>query len=212
MSNNTLLLSISKGQISEMPAVEYHGRIVVVDNERTAAKAVAYLNDQKIVGFDTETKPSFRKGRTNKVALMQIASEDICFLFRINHLGLFDDLKQFLENENIVKIGLSVKDDFHVLRRIAEVEPQSFIELQSYVKNYCIADASLQKIYGIVFGERISKGQRLSNWEAEELSEAQKQYAAIDAWSCLKLYKYMEAGEFDPSKSPYVKPEETIQE
>jgi ribonuclease D len=114
-----------------------------------------------------------------------------------------------LEDENIIKIGLSVHDDFNVMRRTCEIEPKGFIDLQTYVKQFHISDISLQKIYAILFGERISKNQRLTNWEAEALTEGQQQYAAIDAWACLKIYYYLRSGAFKPTESPYVvEPEE----
>lgn len=205
-------LAIPKETVSAMPTVRYEGGIQVVDTIDKARVALRELSRARIVGFDTETRPSFRKGRLHKVALMQLATDDFCFLFRLNKLGMFDQLKDFLQNPDITKIGLSVHDDFNVLGRSGEIAPQGFVELQSFVKQYSIADTSLQKIYAIVFGQRISKSQRLSNWEAEELSPEQQSYAAIDAWACLRLYRYLCDGGFDPSSSPYIAPEQPIQQ
>lgn len=205
-------LAIPKETVSAMPTVRYEGGIQVVDTIDKARVALRELSRARIVGFDTETRPSFRKGRLHKVALMQLATDDFCFLFRLNKLGMFDQLKDFLQNPDITKIGLSVHDDFNVLGRSGEIAPQGFVELQSFVKQYSIADTSLQKIYAIVFGQRISKSQRLSNWEAEELSPEQQSYAAIDAWACLRLYRYLCDGDFDPSSSPYIAPEPPIQQ
>lgn len=190
-----------------MPPVVYEGGILVVDTPDKARMALRELTRAKIVGFDTETRPSFKKGILYKVALMQLATDDFCFLFRLNILGVTDALVSFLNNPDIIKVGLSVHDDFQVLSRSAQIEPQGFIELQDFVKKYCIADNSLQKIFAIVFGQYISKGQRLSNWEAPELTVFQQNYAAIDAWACLKLYRYLSAGRFDPAASPYIVPE-----
>ena len=200
-------LAIPKETVSSMPTVKYEGGIQVVDTIEKARVALRELSRAGIVGFDTETRPSFHKGRLHKVALMQLATDDFCFLFRLNKLGMFDLLKDFLQNPDILKIGLSVRDDFNVLGRSGEITPQGFVELQSFVKQYSIADTSLQKIYAIVFGERISKSQRLSNWEAESLSPEQQSYAAIDAWACLRLYRYLRDGAFDPAASPYIAPE-----
>ena len=111
---------------------------------------------------------------------------------------------RFLENGDVNKIGLSLKDDFHSLAKLAEFEPQGFIELQSFVKDYQISDNSLQKIYGIIFNQRISKNQRLTNWEASELTESQQHYAAIDAWACQRIYNHLRAGNFHPETSPYI--------
>ena len=135
---------------------------------------------------------------------MQLATDDFCFLFRLNKLGMFDRLKAFLENPEITKVGLSVHDDFTVLGRSREIAPQGFIELQTFVKQYDIADTSLQKIYAIVFGRSISKSQRLTNWEAPELTPGQQRYAAIDAWACLKIYRHLSSGAFTPAVSPYI--------
>lgn len=197
-------IAICKEAIAQMPPVKYDGGIQVVDTIDTARIALRELRRSRIVGFDTETRPSFRKGLLHKVALMQLATDDYCFLFRLNKIGLFDQLKSFLEDPTITKVGLSVHDDFKVLSRSCPIEPQGFIELQNFVKDYCIADNSLQKIYAIVFGHCISKSQRLTNWEAPELTAHQQHYAAIDAWACLKIYKYLKDGHFDPALSPYI--------
>ncbi len=186
-----------------MPTMSYPGAITLVDSAAVAHKALRILAKEDAVGFDTETRPSFKKGRVHNAALMQISTDERCFLFRLNKIGICAELKAFLENQEILKIGLSVHDDFNVLRRTTPIEPQGFIDLQHLVKNYDIADTSLQKIYAIVFGERISKSQRLTNWESETLTEPQQAYAALDAWACLKLYRYFESGSFNPLASPY---------
>lgn len=200
-------VSIPKASLSELPVVTFPGEIIVIDTVEKVPEALAYLRQYKMVGFDTETRPSFHKGRTNKVALIQISTDTRCYLFRINKTGLTEDLKQFIEDTDITKIGLSLKDDFFVLHRISEFVPEGFIDLQEFVRPYGIIDSSLQRIYGIVFQQRISKGQRLSNWEAESLTIPQQQYAAIDAWSCLRLYNRLISGQFIPEQSPYLLPE-----
>lgn len=204
MDLNSFSISISKEQLSTMPTVEFPGSIIVLENIPDALKALRYLNSCQAVGFDTETKPNFRKGQTNTVSLIQISTSDQCFLFRINKLGFFQELRDFMESTDVLKIGLSLRDDFHVLHRLASFEPANFVDLQSVVKKYHIVDASLQKIYGIIFGERISKSQRLSNWEAAQLSHGQQVYASIDAWACLRIYHYLKDGCFDPTESAYI--------
>lgn len=198
------MLSIKKDQLAAMPAVEFPGRSIIVDTPAKARDAIAYLMRQPIVGFDTETRPSFRKGQNHQVALLQLATSDECFLIRLNIIGMTEPIRQFLESPDVLKVGLSTKDDFHALRRLHEIEPRGFIELQSYVKGFDIADNSLQRIYGIIFGSRISKAQRLTNWEAPELTPAQQRYASIDAWACLRLYSYLKSGAFDKASSPYL--------
>lgn len=204
----TLRLAISKEELAKMPPADLTHEIRVVETAADARSALRYLSRQKIVGFDTETRPSFKKGRNYNVSLIQISTDDISFLFRINKIGLMPQLVEFLASEKVRKIGLSVKDDFHGLRKLADFEPGGFVELQDYVHRYCIVDASLQKIYAIIFSQRISKGQRLTNWEADSLTPAQQHYAALDAWACLNIYNYLEAGSFNPLESPFVAPEE----
>lgn len=196
-------INISKEAIAGMPVLTCPVAISLIDSAAEAHAAIRALNKEKIVGFDTETRPSFRKGCTHPVALMQISTMDRCFLFRLNKIGICAQLKEFLENPAILKIGLSVHDDFKVIGRSVAINPGGFIDLQSYVRDFGIKDLSLQKIYAIVFGERMSKAQRLTNWEADTLSEAQQAYAAIDAWACLKLYLHLRDGCFDATASPY---------
>ncbi len=184
-----LLQAIDKEIFSKLPAENFDGRIELVQTPAAAVKAMRYLMEQPLVGFDTETRPSFRKGDNHKVALMQLSTDNICFLIRLNRLGIFPAMKEFLESESVVKIGLSTKDDFHMLNALAPVEPKGFVELQSMVKEYGIGEASLTKIYALLFGKRISKAQRLTNWEAIELTSAQQNYAALDAWACLQIYR-----------------------
>ncbi len=207
-NENPIYLTITKEQLSTLPTVNFNGEIIVCDALPMALDAIDFLNTQQIVGFDTETRPSFKKGHMNSVALIQLSTAGQCFLFRLNKLGFIPQLIRFLENHAVKKIGLSIKDDFIVLHRIAEFLPGGFVELQSYVRNFHIADSSLQKIYGIIFNQRISKNQRLSNWEADTLSPGQQAYASIDAWACLRIYNYLEAGRFDPRASRYLHHEE----
>ena len=182
--------TITKAEIASMPKVLFEGRIFVVYTEADADKAVQYLKTQQVVGVDTETRPSFRKGMTHKVALLQIATSDTCFLFRLNRIGMPGSLQEFLMSDTL-KVGLSLKDDFMMLRRRKDVhtEEGNWIELQDYVKRFGIQDQSLQKIYANLFGRKISKSQRLSNWEAETLKECQMKYAATDA----RLERHQEA-------------------
>ena len=176
-----------------MPKEVFGGRIFVVFTEEEARKAIDYLNTHAVVGVDTETRPSFKKGTVHKVALLQVSTTDTCFLFRLNRLGLPDFLEEFLQND-VLKVGLSLKDDFAAMRRRNNGDPRTgnSVELQDYVAKMGIQEMSLQKIYALLFGRKISKSQRLTNWEADALTEAQCLYAATDAWSCVKMYNYLE--------------------
>ncbi len=206
------MLGITKEQLKELPEVHYPGRVIMVNTAAKAKSALRYLNKVKQVGFDTETRPSFQKNHRYKVSLVQISTlDDECFLFRLKEIGSLDGLYEFLENPAVQKIGLSIKDDFHSLAKHREFNPAGFVELQTFVKDYDIADNSLQKIYGLIFNERISKNQRLTNWEAKDLTGGQQAYAAIDAWACQRIYNHLVAGGFDPSACPYSIDDETAQ-
>ena len=159
--------TISKEEVKEMPKAAFPGRIHVIQTESEAQKAVAYLQSQAILGIDS-------------------------FLFRLNMTGLTQPIIELLEDPKVIKVGLSLKDDFMMLHKRAPFNQQACIELQEYVRPFGIQDKSLQKIYGILFSEKISKSQRLSNWEADVLTDAQKQYAATDAWACLNIYHLLE--------------------
>ena len=184
---------ITKTEIATLPKVLFPGRIFVIYTEADADKAISYLQTQRIVGVETETRPSFKRGTTHKVALLQISTSDTCFLFRLNQIGMPLSLQEFLMSDTL-KIGLSLKDDFTMLRRRKDVhaEEGNWIELQDYVGRFGIEDRSLQKIFANLFGQKISKSQRLSNWEAETLSEGQMKYAATDAWACVEIYNCLE--------------------
>lgn len=204
------IISIDKETISSLPVVHFKGEIHLIDSVADVNRAVAFLSKQKVVGIDTETRPAFKKGQYNKVALIQISTLKECFLFRVNITGVPQSLADFLASPDTLKIGLSLHDDFNALHRRSDVEPKGFKDLQDIVGDFMITDLSLQKIYAILFDQRISKGQRVTNWEAPELTAAQMQYASIDAFACLHIYNYLMSGLFNPLNSKYLheKPEE----
>lgn len=205
MNTLTQTIAISKDAVADLPVVNYPGGITVVDTPDKVARAVRELRDARVIGFDTETRPSFQRGRTHNVALLQLSTENHCYLFRLNKIGIPEPLRELLQDPEVIKIGLSVHDDFSVMRRLSsDLDPAGFIDLQEYVKYFHINDISLQKIYAIVFSEKISKQQRLTNWEADTLTESQQKYAALDAWACLRLYRTLRSGNFHPDESPYV--------
>ena len=179
---------IEKSTISTLPPCDITGEIIVIDRPEDVAAAIDDLKQCPLIGFDTETRPSFRRGESNTISLLQLATDRRAYLFRLKKIGHNQQLKELLESEEHMKVGLSVHDDFHSLNRWMPCRPKNFIELQKYVKAFGIEEMSLQKIYAIVFNQKISKRQQLSNWEAEELTPAQQQYAAIDAWACLNIY------------------------
>lgn len=183
--------NIIKADIAQMPIELFIGRTIVIHSTSDVEKAVCYLKGFPILGIDTETRPSFAKGKTYDVSLMQVSTEDTCFLFRLNYIGMPNALIELLQSSQL-KVGLSLKDDIHSLHRKYSFEPNGFLDLQGYVKEMGIEAQSLQKIYALLFGKKISKSQRLTNWEADVLTDRQKGYAATDAWACIRIYKYLE--------------------
>ena len=184
--------NIAKADIAQMPSELFGGRIIVVHSVGDVEKAVNYLRGYPILGIDTETRPSFAKGKTYGVALLQISTEDTCFLFRLNYIGMPQALVDLLQDNSQLKVGLSLRDDIQNLQRKHKFEPRGFLDLQTYVKEMGIEAQSLQKIYALLFGKKISKSQRLTNWEADVLTDRQKGYAATDAWTCVRMYNYLE--------------------
>ena len=178
-----------KRNITDLPVASFPGRIIVIMTAGETEKAVSYLLKQTILGVDTETRPSFRKGDVHKVALLQVATEDTCFLFRLNMTGMTPAIIRLLENTEVPMIGLSWHDDILSLKRRHDFKPGHFIDLQSLVGELGIEDLSLQKLYANIFGMKISKRQQLTNWESDTLDDRQKLYAATDAWACIQLYK-----------------------
>lgn len=181
-----------KKNISYLPRVTFPGKIIVVITETEANKAVDFLLSADILGIDSETRPVFKKGQHHKVALLQVSTKDVCFLFRLNLIGMPACIVRLLEDTTVLKVGLSLHDDFSMLHQRAEFKIGRFIDLQNIVSEFGIEDLSLQKLYANLFHERITKRQQLSNWEAPILTEQQKIYAATDAWTCIQLYERLE--------------------
>ena len=198
-------LEISKEELADLPVVEYTNGVKVVNTAAELAKAIKILKKYDLLGFDTETKPIFKKGATSHVSLIQIATKDVCFLIRTKKIKDIEPLREILEDSHILKIGLSLHDDFNTLSHDFNFHPQGFVDLQKIVPLYNFSDVGLQKIYAILFGERISKSQRLSNWNADELTDAQISYAAIDAWACIRIYEKLSDAGFDPASCKFKK-------
>lgn len=171
-----------------MPTTAFSGRIITIDTPEETDKAMKALSTECVIGIDTETRPSFRKGVQYTVSLIQLSTADTCFLIRLNRTGMPDSLINLLENREIAKVGLSLHDDYQALNRRRKFKAGNFIDLQKCVGEFGIEEMSLQKIYAIIFGERISKSQQLTNWENDVLTDKQKLYAATDAWACLNIY------------------------
>ena len=180
--------NITKEEVAALPTLAFGGEIIVVDNTAALAEACNFLGRQKTIGFDTESRPAFQKGVVNRIALLQLSTADRCYLIRLNRVKLEKPLLKILETSKITKVGLSVDDDIRELNKLQQIHPRGFVDLQKIAPTHGITDMSLLKIAAIVLGGRISKAQRLSNWEAATLTPAQQLYAATDAWACLKIF------------------------
>lgn len=185
----TIYNRLDKEYIKNLPLVSFPGKIITVNSEREADKAVPFLLSKDILGVDTETRPSFKKGQQHKVSLLQVATEDICFLFRLNYIGMVTSVISLLSNTDVPMVGLSWHDDLAALQKRMEFKPGLFIDIQDIIGDIGIEDKSLQKLYANIFKQKISKRQRLTNWDADVLSDKQMSYAATDAWACVRLYK-----------------------
>ena len=199
-----------KKLISSLPVVTFEGRIIVILTPGETEKAVDYLLSHPILGVDTETRPSFKRGFQYQVSLLQVATPDTCFLFRLNHTGITPAIIRFLEDKKVPKIGLSWHDDLNGLHKLADFTPGNFIDLQNHVREIGIEDMSLQKLYANMFGEKISKKMQLSNWERDILDDKQKVYAATDAWACIMLYQELKRLEETHDYKLIVNQEETV--
>lgn len=184
----TIYDKFDKKAIATLPMACFPGRIETVSSEREADKAVNFLLTKSILGVDTETRPSFRKGSLHKVSLLQVSTPDICFLFRLCNIGITASVERLLSNTEVPMVGLSWHDDLCALKRRKDFTPGCFIDIQDLTASIGIEDLSLQKLYANLFHKKISKRQRLTNWDADILNDKQKLYAATDAWACLNLY------------------------
>ena len=189
MVNNKYPESITSEEIEKCDLSWFKGEIVLVEDMESFNETFPRLLDSEVLGFDTETRPSFRKGRKNKVSLIQLANENLACLIRINRIGIPPQLAQLLASEDVIKAGVAVHDDIRFLRSVRGFNPSGFVDLQKFVRDYGIQDSGLKKLAAIVLGFRISKRQQVTDWEAEQLSEAQKIYAATDAWVCYQIYR-----------------------
>ncbi|HUS85894.1 MAG TPA: 3'-5' exonuclease [Bacteroidales bacterium] len=188
MKKNNYRDDITGEELRDYPVGGYEGEITVVDNSEDLDVIIHDIIKSGIVGFDTETKPSFRKGDRNRVALLQLSNEKRVYLFRLHLMGLPDLLKRVLEDPGLLKVGVAIHDDVKGLKKLSSFKPAGFVELQELVGDYGIKSAGLRKLAAIILGFRISKRQQISNWESPVLTDAQISYAATDAWVCHQIY------------------------
>ena len=202
--------SITPQEIEKLEYASFPGKIYVIDSVGAEFnRAIAYLRSQKVIGFDTETRPTFTPSQPRYgVALLQLSGPDKAFLFRVNCMGMHRRLCNLLASDKIIKVGAAIHDDIKGLQRLREYIPAGFVDLQKIVWEWGIRDKSVKKMAAIIMGIRISKSQQLSNWEAERLSEAQALYAATDAWVCREMYLRLMREE----KNPLVETENIVKQ
>lgn len=190
--------TISKEELRELPIGQFKGKIHLIEEIDQAKDACARIMQEPILGFDTETKPSFTKGSSNRVSLLQLASSTDAYLFRINKIGLPPYLINILSNPHQLKLGIAIRDDIRHLKAVHNFKPDGFVELQEYVRKFGIENSGLSKLTGIVLNFRISKSQQLTNWENEILTEPQQLYAATDAWAAYEIYRGLGLAPLNP--------------
>lgn len=189
MENNKYQENISVEELSECELSWFKGEIVLVEELTTFYEVFPRLLGEDLLGFDTETKPTFKKGRKNKVSLIQLSTGSLACLFRINKMGIPDELIRLLSDPGVIKAGVAVHDDIRFLKSVKKFEPSGFVDLQGFVKDFGIQSSGLKKLAAIILGFRISKRQQVTDWEAIQLTEAQEIYAATDAWVCHQIYR-----------------------
>lgn len=179
---------IDSETMKELPSFSFDGEVAIIETPEDVDAVVKILEKSPVLGFDTETRPAFKKGISYSVSLLQLATEERVYLFRILKSGFPPALRDLLANPSVVKVGVGIRDDIRMLRRQGDFDPMSFVDLQEYAVRFGIEEKSFAKLMAIIFNVRISKRQRTSNWEAGVLSESQIRYAATDAWGALKMY------------------------
>jgi ribonuclease D len=192
--NNIYKENITVEELAEHELSWFKGEIVLIDNLKTFYDVIPRLRGTQLLGFDTETRPTFRKGKKNSVSLIQLSTADLACLFRINKIGIPDELSELLSDPSVTKAGVAVHDDIRFLKGVRKFSPEGFIDLQNFVKDFGIQSSGLKKLAAIILGFRISKRQQVTDWEAEQLTEAQMIYAATDAWVCHQIYRKLTNG------------------
>ncbi len=182
-------LSITKDEVMERPLKSYEGKVVIASDLISTEKALTEINESRVVGFDTEAKPTFKKGQIRNISLVQVATEKKVYLLRTHHIGVCDALHDFLQTSAIEKVGIGLTDDFNLLNRLRRFKPDGFVDLNSTFEELGAENIGARNLAAMVLDIRISKSAQTSNWEVESLSQKQINYAATDAWICLEIYR-----------------------
>ncbi len=180
--------NITNEDIRKLPLLAFNGPIHVVESEDQLDNAIETLHDEEILGFDTEKKPTFKKGEYNPTAMIQLSSNNEAFLFRLNKIGYPRPLFDLMGNPEVTKLGISIDDDIKELEKLSRFNPSGFMDINNIARDIGVKHIGVKKLAAIFLKQRISKGQQTSNWEIEELTHGQKKYAATDAWICLRIY------------------------
>ena len=188
--------NITAEELNQLPLTAFSGKVTLITDASKLASAVKEIERHGVLGFDTETRPSFKRGQSFKVALLQLAIPNKVFLFRIHQTGLPDEITSIFENADIIKAGVAIHDDIKALQKINKFQPVSFIELSAMAKACGLQVESVKKLAGLLLGFRISKSAQTSNWEAPSLTDKQVEYAATDAWVCLEIYQHLKRNYF----------------
>lgn len=183
---------VTKEEINELPLIRYEGEVKVVNTEEELTAALKDLYRQPVIGFDTESRPSFRKGEYYPISLVQIATPGLVYLIRTNKTGFTSGLRTLFENPNIIKAGISILDDLRELQKFGHFNPAGVVDLNQVAQAAGVKNIGVRSLSAIMLGVRISKSQQTSNWERDSLSKSQIYYAATDAWICMQLYEKLE--------------------
>lgn len=185
-------LAITKDEVMERPLMSFEGKIVIAADEKSIAEAVAEINEHEVVGFDTESKPTFKKGQQRNISLIQVAIPNKVFLLRTMKDGMTNPVHRLLENESILKVGIGLLDDYNLLNKMRRFTPTGFEDLNDTLEDLGAQNIGARNLAAMILNIRISKSAQTSNWESEVLSEKQLKYAATDAWICLEIYNKLE--------------------
>jgi ribonuclease D len=184
--------SISRETLADLPIHRYQGAVRLVITDRDRAQALADIREERLTGFDTETRPSFRKGEVHPPSLAQVATARAVYLFPLRHPETFPALTELLSMPHIVKTGVALADDLRALRTLFPFTEKNIVDLGSLARRAGLEQTGVRNLAALFLGFRIAKGARTSNWAASRLTEAQIIYAATDAWVCRELYLRIE--------------------
>ena len=185
-------IRLNKEFINQLPLRSYEGSIVIVDSDEKVPGAIETLEQERVLGFDTESRPTFKKGQSFPPSLLQLGSSEAVYLFQLNKLNNCQPIQRLLGRSDTSKVGIAVHDDIRKLQELMEFEALSFIDLSKFTRQRGIVNTGLRNLVALFLGFRISKAAQVTNWSHSQLTESQIKYAATDAWVSLLLYRHLE--------------------